>query len=337
MQELIAAADASGIVRTYRPLPLPPSQGLGYARGRPFTALAAGEAKEGASRPGSHAIATQSDASARPFQLVVECRLGARPVLCDFAVGTRRDRARENGEVGGQHGENGDEGEVLRSCTVGGDIRVWPTASLPTHPLRPTPAATPMPTSLTGDDDDDDDQEALAPQPQPLNASGGGGDGGGIKGGNRPPTASVGGQENKDPSDHPFARWATSAIDGQGRGAAGGPGVAPVGRGEKVGERGEELTARGKPPVPVPKARAAGQRRVSFAPADEVCNGTVAVAVVVLQHLSPSQNTLFSLCFWPSRDFVLYTFIHLSTPDCPRICYPTSVVSALVTTNHLPH
>ncbi|CAM9905244.1 unnamed protein product [Ectocarpus fasciculatus] len=123
----------------------------------------------------------------------------------------------------------------------------------------PPPAPTRLP----------EDHEALAPLPHPSNAdtnssSGGGGGGGG---GNRNPelphaAAAVAGaeQENRDPSD-PFSRW--TAMDAKG---SKGAGVVRVGGSDGGGE--EEPTARGEPPLP--KARPAAPRRVSFAPADQV-------------------------------------------------------------------
>ncbi|CAM9357481.1 unnamed protein product [Ectocarpus sp. 12 AP-2014] len=233
-QELIAATDAAGIVRTYRPLlPRGGSTDNNPGGGAPPTAAAAAEA--------------------RRFELVVECRLGARPVSCEFGSGPR------GVESGGERRGVGGEGEVLRTCTARGVLRLWPTASLPTRPMRsPPPSA---PTRLP------DDHEALAPLPHPSNSgtdSSSGGGGGGNKNPEMPhaaaAAAAVGAeQENRDPSD-PFSRW--TAIDAKGRGS----GVVGVGGGERGEE--EEPTARGEPPLP--KARPAAPRRVSFAPADQV-------------------------------------------------------------------
>ena len=298
-QDLIAVADAGGIVRTYRPVPGEDAPEDSSKR-NPSSAAAVGVGVG----------VGVGDAPARPFELVVECRLGARPASCEFefAMGAstgrrRRIRRRDSGGGGGlddrqgsgQHpgddgeggrdGDGGGEGggEVLRTCTVSGSIRVWPTSSLPTRPLRPPPTSTP--TSLTG---------VLAPLPLPLpprgqrpsNAGDSGNNnatGGGKKGSSRPPAASVGGpgqgQENSDPS-HPFSRWAASASDDQGRGtpssAGGSGGAAAVGRGEEAaeGEGEEELVGGGlgEAPVPLPKEKpGARRRRVSFAPEDEVC------------------------------------------------------------------
>ncbi|CAN0466427.1 unnamed protein product, partial [Ectocarpus sp. 8 AP-2014] len=241
-QELIATTDAAGIVRTYRPLlPRGGSTDSNPRDGAPPTVAAAAEA--------------------RRFELVVECRLGARPVSCEFGSGPR------GVESGGERRRGvGGEGEVLRTCTARGVLRLWPTASLPTRPMRPPPPS--APTRLPGD------HEALAPLPHPSNAgtnsSSGGGGGGGGGGSNKNPemphaaaaAAAAGAgaeQENRDPSD-PFSRW--TAIDAKGRG----PGVVGVGGGE--GGEEEEPAARGEPPLP--KARPAAPRRVSFAPADQV-------------------------------------------------------------------
>ncbi|CAM9540129.1 unnamed protein product [Ectocarpus sp. 4 AP-2014] len=232
-QELIAATDAAGIVRTYRPLlPRGGSTDNNPGDGVPPTAAAAAEA--------------------RRFELVVECRLGARPVSCEFGSGPR------GVESGGERRGVGGEGEVLRTCTARGVLRLWPTASLPTRPVRPPPPS--APTRLP------DDLEALAPLPHPSNAgtdSSSGGGGGGNKNPEMPHAAAAAAvaaeQENRDPSD-PFSRW--TAIDAKGRVS----GVVGVSGGERGEE--EELTARGEPPLP--KARPAAPRRVSFAPADQV-------------------------------------------------------------------
>lgn len=192
----------------------------------------------------------------------MECRLGARPVSCEFGSGSR------GVESGGERRGGGEGGEVLRTCTARGVLRLWPTASLPTRPMRPPPPS--APTRLPND------HEALAPLPHPSNAGtdsgsgGGSGGGGGVGGGgNKNPemphaAAAAAGeeQENRDPSD-PFSRW--TAIDAKGRWGAGVVGVG----GSEGGEEEGEPTARGEPPLP--KARPAAPRRVSFALADQVC------------------------------------------------------------------
>lgn len=62
------------------------------------------------------------------LRLVVECRLGARTVLCQFA------HCLKNMEVGTRWGE---KTEVLRTCTSKGKLQVWPVDSLPKRPIRP--------------------------------------------------------------------------------------------------------------------------------------------------------------------------------------------------------
>lgn len=105
-QELIATADADGIVRTYRPLAL----------------------RDAAKADAQVLVA---DASAvLQFQLIVECRLGSSPVGCEFAM--------EKNANGEDQTDLDEWREVLRTCTKdNGRLRVWPSADLPTRPLRP--------------------------------------------------------------------------------------------------------------------------------------------------------------------------------------------------------
>lgn len=216
-QELIAVTDAEGIVRTYRPL---------HPSGYPGTIGTVGEKQP--SPRGEVSDGSVGGALTRPFELIVECRLGSRPVSCEFASqGARR--------VGGQGWQGrGPEDEVLRTCTRDGSLRVWPTASLPTHPIRqPAPEDEPLsaPPSLTFNIDGDEK-----------------GDGGaGAAAGN--------GQENREDPVDPFARWTGTRAESRAL------------AGEEEGVE-EDPTARGE--VPVPGARPAAPRRVSFAPAEEV-------------------------------------------------------------------
>ncbi|CAM9837402.1 unnamed protein product [Pylaiella littoralis] len=263
-QELIAVADADGIVRTYRPT-TPQGNAQRDNRGT--------EAEERPSEPAEHDAAA-GEAQARPFALVVECRLGARPALCEFAweeggaeSSSRQDEDEEKAVACRRRGE------VLRTCTVDGNLRVWPTASLPTRPVKP-PASAAEQTLRRGD------HEVLAPLLpllQPSNAANtdtsgrGGSGGGGNIDINKPPFVPEMEQENRDPSG-PFSRWA-SASDAEGqRVGAGGAGGAGAGAAATAGQGGEaeeqEPTARGEPPLPKP--RPAAPRRVSFAQADQV-------------------------------------------------------------------
>lgn len=259
LQELIAVADADGIVRTYRPTP------QGNARDNLGTALQ--------EKPATNDAAV-GKTQARPFDLVVECRLGARPALCEFAwIGGDEGGA----EKSSQHREvHRPEGEVLRTCTVDGNLRVWPTASLPTRPVKPP--TTPEPALPGGND------EALAPLPVPQPSSnattytsggggGGGGGGDGINTINRPPVVAWREQENMDPSG-PFSRLASENDDAKGQRVGVGAvdvdvdGDVGVGVGREEEKDQEEPAARGEPPLPKP--RPAAPRRVSFAQADQV-------------------------------------------------------------------
>lgn len=249
-QELFAAADADGIVRTYRPAPRQNAQDNprenASTRDNASTASAVTVGGRRPSRPADHGEAI-GPATSRRFELVVECRLGGRPALCEFAGGESRGP------------ESGRGQEVLRTCTTSGRLRVWPTASLPDAPVRraqqPQPQA-PVPTTLGVE------HEALAPLSQASSNAVGGDHGDGIDVGGSKTGGKAGerGQENRDPSD-PFARWGSIAAEG--RGVGGGSGA-----GRREGLEDEELVARGEPPVP--KAHPAAARRVSFAPADEV-------------------------------------------------------------------
>lgn len=110
-QELMVAADAEGIVRTYRPLPLRDNHidrevDIG------------GTIDDGVEAP----------TEPLSFRLVVECRLGARTVSCQFA------HCPKDMEAGTRWGE---KTEVLRTCTSKGKLQVWPVDSLPKRPIRP--------------------------------------------------------------------------------------------------------------------------------------------------------------------------------------------------------
>ena len=272
-------ADAKGTVRTYRPLPrsLSPEDGDG-------SAAEADEKSSELSGPRPRSARVVREPTMRPFQLVVECQLGARPALCEFAPGDGRsieegagqlhvEQQGEETENGGGEGEVGDD-EVLRTCTRDGTFccRVWPTASLPRSPIRP-----PLPPASLRNSDVGDE---APPPPSQLSSS--------SMGTNRPPAvaaatataaaaaaaAAAGGKQENTAASDPFARW--DAIDAEGRGNTGGgdrggaigTAGASVPSGEGAKEGSEELTARGEPPLP--RARPAAPRRVSFAPQDEV-------------------------------------------------------------------
>lgn len=273
-------ADADGIVRTYRPT-TPQGNAQRDNRGT--------EAEERPSEPAEHDAAA-GEAQARPFALVVECRLGARPALCEFAweeggaeSSSRQDEDEEEAVACRRRGE------VLRTCTVDGNLRVWPTASLPTRPVKP-PASAAEQTLRRGD------HEVLAPLLpllQPSNAANtdtsgrGGSGGGGNIDINKPPFVPEMEQENRDPSG-PFSRWA-SASDAEGQRVGAGA-AATAGQGGEAEE--QEPTARGEPPLPKP--RPAAPRRVSFAQADQVSK-TVGVctqrAWADLHAVNPSSNS----------------------------------------------
>lgn len=219
-------ADADGIIRTYRPLSRADDPGVVDEK-----QTSQRDAEDGAA----------SGAVPRPFGLVVECRLGARPALCDFAF----DRI----PVGAEHshrrgeGEGGEEEEVLRTCTREGNLRIWPTTSLPTHPIKPPPAQPPPVPH---------EAPARKTQASRLDTDRYG----------RPVTDTRNDQENRDPCE-PFARWAATEAKGRDD---------PEG-GEAVGE---EPIARGE--APLPGVRPAAPRRVSFAPAEQVLARTAAPA-----------------------------------------------------------
>ena len=225
-QELIAVADADGIIRTYRPLSRADDPGVV-------------EEKQASQRDAEDGAA--SGAVPRSFGLVVECRLGARPALCDFAseripAGIERSHRRLEGDGDGEE-------EVLRTCTREGNLRIWPTTSLPTHPIKPTP---PQPPPAP------DEAPARKTQTSRLDTESYG----------RPVTDTRNDQENRDPCE-PFARWAAAEAKGRND---------PEG-GEAVGE---EPIARGE--APLPGVRPAAPRRVSFAPAEQVVARTAAPA-----------------------------------------------------------
>ncbi|CAM9608394.1 unnamed protein product, partial [Sphacelaria rigidula] len=128
-EELIATADAEGIVRTYRPL---------------VTGDKAGDA----------AFVGADGLPSRQFELVVECRLGSAAALCEFAIEQVETIAPRDGGRDGDSTEGvaaaavkqarREEQEVLRTCTKhGARVRVWPAAALPKTPLRPLPLQLP--------------------------------------------------------------------------------------------------------------------------------------------------------------------------------------------------
>ncbi|CAM9286449.1 unnamed protein product [Scytosiphon promiscuus] len=249
-QELFAAVDADGIVRTYRPAPGCNNAGsVALVGGRPSSPAGLEETVEviGLANP-------------RWFQLIVECRLGHRPVSCEFATEAGRERS------GPERQGVGRRQEVLRTCTTRGSVRVWPTASLPATPVRPT-SQLPSPPPPSERRLDTSDHQAVAPLSQTSSntVAGGRSDGAGAgseKTGGAPAVAGGREQENRDPSN-PFAKWGSIGAEGRGVG---------VGSGDdrREGVEDEELVARGEPPVPKPHPAAA--RRVSFAPADEIYN-----------------------------------------------------------------
>lgn len=227
-------ADADGIIRTYRPLS-PRADNPDVVEERQPSQR---DAEDGAT----------SGAEPRPFELVVECRLGARPVLCDFAS----ERKLAGDEHSHRHGEGEGDGEreeeVLRTCTREGNLRIWPTTSLPTHPIRPPSAQSPPAAAAAAAVVTPDESPAGKTQASRLDTDRYG----------RPVADARDDQENRDPSD-PFSRWA--ATDAKGR-------KDPEG-GEAVGE---EPIVRGE--APLPGVRPAAPRRVSFAPAEQVLSSS---------------------------------------------------------------
>lgn len=208
-------ADADGFVRTYRPLSSP--------NGAPLDGIP--------DRTAPGVIASAGRATGRPFELIVECRLGARPASCEFAF----EDATAGDDVSHSH-----KGEILRTCARDGSLRDWPVASLPMHPISSPP-------------------EDLLPQAQPPPiALGNSTNTTGV------PRASATGntEENADPSCFSGGRGVGNekqqGVEGDDGGATGAA---------EAGE--EELTARRETPLPGP--RPAAPRRVSFAPKEEVC------------------------------------------------------------------
>lgn len=193
-------------------------------------------------------------ATTRPFELIVECRLGARSAVCEFAV---------EAEAGGpEHRQpHGREEEVLRTCTRDSSLRVWPADSLPTRPLRLPPTELPSSPPLVSKNAGSSSTLAAAEHEVDIDDDGD--------------------QENRDPC-RPIARPEDGLHDcraeQKGEVGAGGPhwesdgggsrGENGVG-GEQGGAAGEEgPTARRK--TPIPRGRPAAPRHVSFAPADQV-------------------------------------------------------------------
>ena len=281
-------ADADGIIRTYRPLARASESG---ATGEKKQSSQRSDADQRSDAERRTASGAAGDATVtRPFELIVECRLGARPALCEFASERRLVQADGEkpycrGEEAEEKGEEEEEEEeVLRTCTREGNLRIWPTASLPTHPIRPPPPQSPSPPALAPSRPPGSTQEVLARTSRPpgstqevLARS--------STQASRPNTHSYGpalsnpqtsrpnadsygspvadtwnDQENQDPSN-PFSNWpATDSAKGRtGNGWRGGEG------GEEVGE---EPIARGE--APLPGVRPAVPRRVSFAPAEQV-------------------------------------------------------------------
>lgn len=223
-------ADADGIIRTYRPLSSRADNPDVVEERQPFQR----DAEDGAA----------SGAAPRPFELVVECRLGARPALCDFASERKvagDEHSHHRGEGKGE-GDGEREEEVLRTCTREGNLRIWPTTSLPTHPIRPPSAQSPP--AAVAAAAAPDEAPAGKTQASRLDTDRYG----------RPVADAWDDQENRDPSD-PFSRWAATEPKGR-RDPEGGEAL------------GEEPIARGE--APLPGVRPAAPRRVSFAPAEQV-------------------------------------------------------------------
>lgn len=215
LQELIAVADADGILRTYRPASI----------GNPL--FSQNGVEDG----------TGLGVMIRPFELIVECRLGACPALCEFALETKeRKQNQTKARQGSQHRE-----EVLRTCTRDGGLRVWPSSSLPKRPARlPAMAQVepPSPPQAPSIPSDTSIAKALNNIPNELE------------------TAEAGYEQHNGDSCEPFARWI--AVE-----AAGGS----VEQGEKEAAE-QPSVARGN--APLPRVRPLAPRRVSFAPAEQV-------------------------------------------------------------------
>lgn len=89
LQELIATADADGIVRTYRPL---------------FPGAAA-NGSGGVGHVGS--VGAVNGLPSWQFELIVECRLGSAPAACEFAIEKENALAYEEGEKNKIHAGRG--------------------------------------------------------------------------------------------------------------------------------------------------------------------------------------------------------------------------------------
>ena len=216
-------------------------------------------------------MASTTSATTRPFDLVVECRLGSRTVSCQFAL----DRMEENTEeakeevfvVGGerkhsprrQQQQQQHKTEVLRTCTRDGSLRVWPVSSLPARPMRPAsqqPRSPLTPPGFVGTPDGVTPSSSPAASPAAPTV---------------PPLVAADERESLDPASRQrypgVGRGVTEEEAGEEDWEFGVGGA--TGRHSRAAAEGGGSAVR-REEAPLPRARPETPRRVTFAPAEEV-------------------------------------------------------------------